>query len=89
MTMEDRYCARSLRADLTATISSKGAVTGHIGVDNLPVIGRAPGHGTVHLAFGYAHTGVVGVPNTGRLIADLVSKHPIKIDLSPFSPTRF
>lgn len=57
--------------------------------DGLPMIGPVPGHDNVVVAFGHAHTGMVGAPNTGRMIADLVSHKPINVDLAPFSPTRF
>ena len=57
--------------------------------DGLPVIGPAPGHANVFLAFGHAHTGVVGSPQTGRLIASLVSRAKLNTDLSAFSAQRF
>jgi D-amino-acid dehydrogenase len=57
--------------------------------DGLPVIGPAPGHDNVFLAFGHAHTGMVGAPNTARIITGLVSKQPLNVDLAPFRATRF
>lgn len=57
--------------------------------DGLPVIGAAPGYENVLLAFGHAHTGMVGAPNTGRLIAALVARRPVNVDLAPFRATRF
>jgi D-amino-acid dehydrogenase len=57
--------------------------------DSLPVIGAAPGHPGLLLAFGHGHTGMTGGPPTGRLIAQLVSGRPPSIDLAPYSPARF
>ena len=57
--------------------------------DGLPVIGRAPGYQNVYLAFGHAHTGMIGAPNTGRLIAGLVCRQPTNVDLAPFRAERF
>ena len=57
--------------------------------DGLPIIGTAPGHSNVCLAFGHAHTGVVGSPQTGRLVASLVAREKLNVDMSPFRPERF
>ena len=57
--------------------------------DGLPVIGPAPGFENVYLAFGHAHTGMIGGPNTGRLIAGMVSGQPMNIDVRPFRAARF
>ena len=52
--------------------------------DGLPVIGPAPGYRNVHLAFGHAHTGMIGAPNTGRIVAGLVAGQPMNVDITPF-----
>ena len=57
--------------------------------DGLPIIGNAPGHNNVFLAFGHAHTGVVGSPQTGRLVAGLVAREKLNVDMSPFRAGRF
>jgi D-amino-acid dehydrogenase len=57
--------------------------------DGLPVIGPAPGFSNVFLAFGHAHTGMVGAPNTGRIIAGMVCGQPLNVDASAFRPERF
>lgn len=57
--------------------------------DSLPVIGRAPGHRNVLLAFGHSHLGLSGGAPTGRLIAQLAADRPTSIDLTPFRPDRF
>lgn len=57
--------------------------------DGLPVIGLAPGYQNVYLAFGHAHTGMIGAPNTGRIIAGMVCKQPLNVDTTPFRAERF
>ena len=57
--------------------------------DGLPVIGPSPRHSNVFLAFGHAHTGMVGSPNTGRLLAGMVTGTPLNIDPAPYRPERF
>ena len=57
--------------------------------DGLPVVGPAPRQDNVHLAFGHAHTGMIGSPQTGRLIAGMVLKQPLNMDTAAFAPTRF
>jgi len=57
--------------------------------DGLPVIGPAPGYRNVWLAFGHAHTGMIGAPNTGRIIAGMVCEQPLNVDASAFRAERF
>lgn len=57
--------------------------------DGLPVIGPAPGYSNVHLAFGHAHTGMVGAPNTGRIVAGMVCRQPLNVDTTAFRAERF
>jgi len=57
--------------------------------DSLPVIGAAPGHPRLLLAFGHGHHGMTGASTTGRIIASLVSGRPPPIDLAPYRPDRF
>jgi D-amino-acid dehydrogenase len=57
--------------------------------DSLPVIGRAPGHPNILLAFGHSHLGLSGGAPTGRLIAQLAAGEEPSIDLSPFRADRF
>ena len=57
--------------------------------DGLPVIGPAPGYRNLFLAFGHAHTGVIGAPNTGRIVAGLVGGRPVNVDVAPFDAGRF
>ena len=57
--------------------------------DGVPVIGAAPRQENVYLAFGHAHTGMIGSPQTGRLIAGMVCNQPLNMDVTPFRPERF
>ncbi|MER9546607.1 FAD-binding oxidoreductase [Mesorhizobium sp. M0437] len=55
---------------------------------SLPVLGPAPGHPNVILAFGHNHIGLTLGPATGQVVADLVSGRTSALDLAPFAPTR-
>lgn len=57
--------------------------------DTLPVIGNAPAHENVTLAFGHGQVGLTLGATTARLVADLVARRPSGIDLTPYRPTRF
>ena len=57
--------------------------------DSLPVIGAAPGHSHLLLAFGHGHHGMTGASTTGRIIANIVSGRQPPIDLAPYRPDRF
>lgn len=57
--------------------------------DDLPIIGRAPGHERLWLATGHGMLGVSMSPASGRLVAELVTGEPPHIDPAPYSPERF
>ncbi len=57
--------------------------------DSKPVIGHAPGHPSVLLAFGHDHVGIALGAVTGRLIAHLAAGRKPNVDLTPFRPDRF
>lgn len=57
--------------------------------DSLPVIGPAPRHPGVLLAFGHGHNGMTSAPVTGRLISDLVAGRKPFIDPAPYAADRF
>ena len=57
--------------------------------DSLPVIGPAGRDRRVIYAFGHGHYGLTQAAVTSRLVADLVERKPIGIDLKPFLPKRF
>ena len=57
--------------------------------DMLPVIGRAPRHGSLYFAFGHAHHGLTLAAVTGRLVAEMAKGEPTFVDAAPYSPLRF
>jgi D-amino-acid dehydrogenase len=57
--------------------------------DDLPVIGALPDAPDVYVASGHGANGLLLGPVTGRLVSDVISGHPVEIDLAPFSPSRF
>ena len=57
--------------------------------DGLPVIGFAPASQRAVLAFGHAHIGLTLAPMTAAIVADLVAGRTSRVDLAPFSPTRY
>lgn len=56
--------------------------------DSLPLIGEVADTG-VFAAFGHHHIGLTGGPKTGWMVAGLVARHPVNMDLAPFDPMRF
>jgi D-amino-acid dehydrogenase len=57
--------------------------------DSRPVIGRAPRHAGLWLAYGHAHWGLTLGPVTGRLVADMVTGATPFCDPAPYSAERF
>lgn len=57
--------------------------------DLLPVLGASPSVSNVVYATGHFRSGILLSALTGEVIADLVMGRKAKIDLAPFSPTRF
>ena len=57
--------------------------------DSLPMIGAAPGHAGLWLAFGHQHIGFATGPATGAAIADLILGARPSFDTQPFSPARY
>jgi D-amino-acid dehydrogenase len=57
--------------------------------DSRPVIGRAPGHADLWLAFGHAHWGLTLGPVTGRLIAEMVTGATPFTEPAPYAAERF
>ncbi len=57
--------------------------------DSMPVIGRAPGHGDLWLAYGHAHWGLTLGPATGRLLAEMMTGATPFCDPAPFAAERF
>jgi D-amino-acid dehydrogenase len=57
--------------------------------DSLPIIGPAPRHKNLWLAFGHSHMGLTLGPVTGELIAEFVSSEAHSIPPDPYSPRRY
>jgi D-amino-acid dehydrogenase len=57
--------------------------------DSLPMIGEAPGHPGLWLAFGNQHIGFSTGPITGETIAALISGETPPVDPMPFAPGRY
>ncbi|MEJ7746256.1 MAG: FAD-dependent oxidoreductase [Luteimonas sp.] len=57
--------------------------------DDVPIIGRAPGHDHVWLATGHGMLGVSMSTGTGQLIADLITANAPSIDPTLYSAERF
>ncbi len=56
--------------------------------DGMPVIGRAPRHAGLILAFGHGHIGLSTGSITGELVADLATGAEPALPLAPFAPER-
>lgn len=57
--------------------------------DSKPVIGKAPNHDNVWVAFGHQHIGLMTGPITGKIIAELISGEQSDFDSTPFNPARY
>ena len=57
--------------------------------DSRPVIGRAPGHAGLWLAYGHAHWGLTLGPATGRLLAEMMTGATPFCDPAPYRAERF
>jgi D-amino-acid dehydrogenase len=57
--------------------------------DSLPMIGPAPRHSGLWLAFGNQHIGFTTGPATGAAIAAMIGGETPSFDVGPFSPSRY
>ncbi|MGH6767966.1 MAG: NAD(P)/FAD-dependent oxidoreductase [Xanthobacteraceae bacterium] len=57
--------------------------------DSRPIIGRAPGHAGLWLAYGHAHWGLTLGPATGRLVAEMMTGAVPFCDPQPYAAERF
>lgn len=60
-----------------------------VSVDDVPIIGAAPGHRNVWIATGHGMLGISMSTGTGALVADLMCSRPPAFDPHPYSPDRF
>lgn len=71
------------------SVSSRWMGVRHSTPDSLPVIGPAPRHKRIILAFGHGHLGMTLAAITGQLIAEYVAGRNTDKLLAALSPTRF
>lgn len=57
--------------------------------DDIPLIGRAPGHAHLWLAVGHGMMGVSMSASTGQLLADMIAGRTPCVNPAPFDPARF
>ncbi|MGQ4877010.1 NAD(P)/FAD-dependent oxidoreductase [Billgrantia sp. LNSP4103-1] len=57
--------------------------------DMKPIIGPAPRHKGLWLAFGHGHQGFTMGPVTGRLMAEMMEGEETAVDMTPFRADRF
>jgi D-amino-acid dehydrogenase len=57
--------------------------------DSRPIIGKAPRHKDLWLAFGHQHLGFTLGPATGRLLAEMMIGRPTFVDPKPYAAERF
>ena len=57
--------------------------------DDIPLLGRAPGHPHLWMAVGHGMMGVGMSAGTGQLMADLIGGRAPALDPTPFDPARF
>jgi len=57
--------------------------------DSRPIIGKAPKHDNVWMAFGHQHIGLMTGPITGKLLAAQINGEATEIDMQPFAPSRY
>lgn len=56
--------------------------------DNLPYIGKLPGHDNIYIAAGHEGLGITTSLGTGELIADSILGRKSAIPIDPYSPSR-
>ena len=69
--------------DATTWLGSRPCIA-----DSRPVIGPAPGHPGLWLAYGHAHWGMTLGPATGRLVAEMMTKVTPFCDPAPYRAER-
>ena len=57
--------------------------------DDIPLIGRAPGHVHLWMAVGHGMMGVSMSASTGQLLADMIAGRTPCVNPAPFDPARF
>jgi D-amino-acid dehydrogenase len=84
-----RGAAEYLRAPVGSGAGQPWAGWRPMCVDDLPLLGRAPGHSNLWLATGHGMMGMGMSAGSGRLMADLMLGREPLLDPAPYSPARF
>jgi D-amino-acid dehydrogenase len=58
-------------------------------IDQLPILGRAPGYDNLYLATGHGPSGLQLGPVSGAIVADLIAGRAPRVDLTPYAADRF
>lgn len=85
----ERGAAEFLRQPVGPRVLERWCGWRPMSCDDIPIIGRAPGHEHLWLATGHGMMGVGMSSGTGQLIADLVEGRTPAIDPAPYRPDRF
>lgn len=81
--------AREMFPDLDTSDHSKWMGHRPCLPDSLPIVDRSPRFPNTIFAFGHQHVGICSGGPTGRHVATMMAGKTPRIDLSPFSATRF
>lgn len=85
----ERGAAEYLRRPVGPEVREKWYGWRPMCIDDVPLIGRVPGHDGLWVATGHGMMGVSMSAATGQLVADLVTGGTPAIDPAPYSPARF
>ena len=85
----ERSAALYMRTPLGQRVMERWTGLRPMCVDDLPIIGRAPGWNNLYLATGHGMLGLSTATGTGRLIADMMLGRQLAFDPEPFSMERF
>jgi len=85
----ERGARQFLQQPLGTTVQERWYGWRPMSRDDVPLIGRAPGHARLWLAVGHGMMGVGMSAGTGQLLADLVAGRTPAVDPAPFDPARF
>jgi len=85
----ERGAAEYLHAPVGPQVQERWYGWRPMSCDDMPIIGRAPGHDRLWLATGHGMMGVGMSSGTGQLVADLIGGNEPSVDPAPYRPDRF
>ena len=83
---QDRHLRLRIVPDVFDVVMIRATLTE---IDDIPLIGRAPGHKRLWLATGHGMMGVGMSAGTGQMLADLMAGRTPAVQPSAFDPARF